>query len=162
MDAFSIDSLRELYRSQLLGSNFRVDFQSWLPNADIARLAEDDEALRAELAGRALALGWPDSLAGAIGGAYCDHYRSGLVASYAMALNLFRVEEDNWFSFDAALAASRWFSEPEYLAKRRELVLLKGVDSRPLLAGLSVSPDLPVVLDLGEGSMHFLLIGLAD
>jgi len=162
MERFSCDSLLESYRSGLLGENFRLDFQGWMPAGGIGRLVEDDEALRAELAARARGLGWPDSLAGAIGGAYCDRYRSGLVASYAMALNLFRIDEDNWFSFDRALKASSWFAEPEYLAKRRELVLLKGGDARPLLGGLSVSPDLRFSIDLGEGSLAFLLIGLAD
>jgi hypothetical protein len=162
MESPGIEALRRAYESDLLGSNFRLVIESWRPDSGLGALAESDELLRLELVARSRGLSWPGAMLEAIGRAWCERFSSGLVAAHAMALQLFRIEEDNWFSFDRALRASLWFAEPLRHAERRELVLLKGVNPGLAFPGLFFAPDLPVVLDLGEGLLSLILVGLAD
>lgn len=156
----SIDVFIDTLRSSLLGDNFAVESLSWSPGFQLA--TADAAMLCRESAGRASAAGWPETVAASVGTAYADRFASGLLASRAFALNLFRMDEDNWFSFDAAVKACSWFEEPVKLASRRELHLFKGVSVKPLMQGRIVSPDLPLVADCGENTLSLIVIGLAD
>lgn len=159
-DAF--DALKDAYRGSCLGSNFRLEFIEWKPEGSFAGIAGADDTLRAALCAKAESGGWPAETIKAMRGAYMERYASGLVASYAMALELFQIEEDNWFSFEKARSASAWFAEPAKMAERRELILLKGVAARPLMKGLIVPPDLIAAADFGAEKLAFIMVGLAD
>jgi len=156
----SIDAFISYLRSTILGDNFAVERLSWTPGFPLA--AADASMLRGEVAERAAAAGWPAQIVSAIRDAYADRFASGLLASRAFALNLFRLNEDNWFGFDAAVRACSWFEEPTKLAARRELWLLKGVSGKPLMPGRIVPPDLPLVADYSDNVLSLVVIGLAD
>ncbi len=146
----------------LLLENFPARAHAWQPERPLAELVEDAEALRAELAREARTLAWPEETVAALDAAFLDRHASGLVASRAFALHLFRVAEDNWFGFARAVEAASWFEAPEYHAERRELWLAKGVPTREILEGRLTPPDLAVIADLGRGELAFVLAGLAD
>lgn len=150
-------------RSSLLGDNFQIKCLSWnIEAGQDPALLDDPEVLRREGVRQVRNNGWPEELSKGINTAYIDLYCSGFLAAHAFALNLLRIEEDNWFSFDEARKACAWFEEPVKLAARRELILFKGVNAKPILPGKLVAPDLPLVVDHGEGSCHIIAIGLAD
>ncbi len=165
MSTKAFDALKARYRAGLLGENFKLDFIEWNPEPAEGRFPEavaDSLWLRGELARKAGSLGWQESFVPDIKSAYIERFSSGLVASYAMALELFEMEEDNWFKFESARDASAWFAEPAKMAERRELILLKGINTRPIMHGLIVPPDLIVGADYGAQALAFLIIGLAD
>jgi hypothetical protein len=158
----SLAPLLSSLRSSILGDNFTLQAFSWMPSLDLESVLKEPESLRGELLSLASRESWPEEVRASIGGAFFDRYQSGLVAAHAFALNLFRMDEDNWFSFEAARKAASWFEEPTKLAERRELILAKGLKYRSLMPGRIVPPDLPLIADLMEGSLHALLIGLRD
>jgi hypothetical protein len=162
LETGSIRGLLADLRGSILMDNWKLEATSWSPDTAVEALTELPDRMRDAIAARAAALGWPAPLAEALSACYYDRHSSGLVAAHAFALHLFRVAEDNWFSFGRAVEACRWFAAPDLLAKRRELWLAKGVRARELLPGLCVPYDLAIVADCGANELSFALIGLAD
>lgn len=149
-------------RASILGDNYRIQAVSWSPKAELTTLAIDPVGIRGELLAHAIASLWPEEMVTALRNAYADRFASGFLAAHGFALNLLRMDEDNWFTFEAARAACAWFNEPQKIAMRRELILFKGVSIAPLMPSLVVAPDLPLIADYGENALHVALTGLAD
>ncbi|HAP44169.1 MAG: hypothetical protein A2087_06180 [Spirochaetes bacterium GWD1_61_31] len=158
----TISQLQASLETNLFLSNTLLEIHSWLPATLLTDLVEHSDGLRQELLDQVGRLGWDESVVTTIGAAWLERIQSGLLAQYGFAYNLFRMAEDNWFSFQRAVDAAGWFAEPSYLKDRRELWLAKAVSTRSLLDDRSVPPDLMVVADLGSGWLHFILVGLAD
>lgn len=158
----AIESFAASLRANLLGENFSVTTVTWIHEGDMEAFAADASALAGEACAKALEASWPEGTVSRLRACFPDRHSSGFIASFAFALHLFRIAEDNWFNYDGAREASAWFAEKDLMSERRELFLLKGVDARELLPGLCVPPDLALVADFGTREVGFILIGLAD
>lgn len=159
---YSIQSLLDNLRATILGDNFTIKCFSFKPTTPTADLVENKAAIVLELIKKAHDFAWPEAFVEQIKKSYLDRYSSSMISTHAFALNLFRMAEDNWFSYARAEEACAWFKEVEYLKDLRELFLLKNIDSRLLLPGLAVAPDVALVIDKGEDTVHLMVIGLAD
>ena len=79
-------------------------------------------------------------------------------AADALAEWVFRVDGDNWYRFDSLLRETR-----NYLVKPdRELFMLRGFSPRDVLVDTLSTEDLPVVIDLAEGTFTLWTLELAD
>lgn len=79
-------------------------------------------------------------------------------AADALAEWIFRVDGDNWYDFNSLLRETK-----NYLVKRdRELFMLKGFSPYTVLVDTLSTEDLPIVLDLAEGTVTLWTLELAD
>lgn len=94
---------------------------------------------------------------------YIDTYtNSTQEAALAFALWFYRVDADNWFSFDRMLVETTWFfdyhSDPY---SPMELRLFKGFDNSALL-NLITPKDLAITVNDAERVITLWVVGLAD
>lgn len=79
-------------------------------------------------------------------------------AANALAEWIFRVDGDNWYGFNSLLRETT-----TYLVKRdRELFMLRGFSPYDVLVDTLSTEDLPIVLDLAEGTATLWTLELAD
>lgn len=79
-------------------------------------------------------------------------------AANVLAEWIFRVDGDNWYDFNSLLRETT-----NYLAKRdRELFMLRGFSPYNVLVDTLSTEDLPIVLDLVEGTVTLWTLELAD
>lgn len=79
-------------------------------------------------------------------------------AADALAEWIYRVDGDNWYDFTSLLRETT-----NYLAKRdRELFVLRGFSPYTVLVDTLSTEDLPIVLDLVEGTVTLWTLELAD
>lgn len=79
-------------------------------------------------------------------------------AANVLAEWIFRVDGDNWYDFNSLLRETT-----NYLVKRdRELFMLRGFSPYNVLVDTLSTEDLPIVLDLVEGTVTLWTLELAD
>jgi hypothetical protein len=95
--------------------------------------------------------------------AYPEVFEDAHLGSFAFGLWFYRIDADNWFSFETVRkAAEAYLNTYDGYENRMELRLYKGFDNRDVLARPITPPDLPVVISYAEQSITLWRISLAD
>lgn len=165
---------RALFENKVLLDNWTVLHHDWQVDTDeeFRRTVDDEPAFREvvrELAIRAAmeTAGVPLKVAALqvepLRHRYIDAYTNNTEeAALALALWFYRVDADNWFSFDRMLEQTRaYFSYHAPPVWEMELRLFKGIDNRLFLKML-VPSDIAVVVDYSERVVSLWIVGLSD
>jgi hypothetical protein len=163
---------RRMYK-RLIGENFVLTYESLIvPEAeDFLQIAASPERVTQLVASRlqpVVVERTQNELAARLaldllGRSYVERYESGHLGAHAFALWFYRLDQDNWFSFEAVLRETMEYLDYfPYVDQRSELLLYKGFPNAGLLAQAITASDLPVVLNYAEQRISFWSVDLYD
>jgi len=94
---------------------------------------------------------------------YIERFEDAHLASYAFAFWLYKLDMDNWFSFEKVrLKSELYFSTNPNHNDRLELVMFKGFNNTNVLNQPLNTKDLPVVINHAENSISIWSAQLND